>query len=222
MNEVAARWDLSSQEDVEKISKRIRRSYQRIAKGPGDADDCIQEILLRLHDGKHQRATVDQMVIDYVRATHGDKRILSYTERQNIDRAYSFEPRDFERLLSVDCGGERVARVDYSDVRRWIGDKTDRAAFILYVEWGLSEAEIGNLFGFSESRVCQRIQRVQKRLSARIKGQESRDARTRAGGVESVLRAQEERVWRPVEYWQVKSLATEESWGVASFDETGL
>lgn len=50
--------------------KRIRT--QAYVRGYGqDADDIAQDIAIKLLEGRHKHATVDQMFIDYLRRTYG-------------------------------------------------------------------------------------------------------------------------------------------------------
>lgn len=213
------RFNFSSQKDVEKITKRIRAAYQKYAKGLGGADDAVQEIITRMLEGQHQHATIDQCVVDYLRTISGRKGLPGYSGRQALERPSSYESKDLDRLLSVDNGGGRVSRVDFDDVSRWIGDKTDRASFILYVQWGLSEAEIGNLFGFSESRVSQRIARVQKCLRQRIKTQESRFCSEKETSLGRLLSEKTAREWWAMGQRSAQDLARSQPGRMASFDE---
>jgi len=210
------KYDFNKKEDVEKVSKRIRASYQRITKRTNGADDCAQEILLRMHEGKHQHSTIDQTVIDYLRSNHGDSRLPSYSERKKLEYAYSPEPRAMERILELADGGKSPHRLDFDECSRWVGNQIDRAALGLFYQWGLSETEIGNLFGFSESRVSQRLARVQKCISARIKAKESGASSAK---VAIVLREEAERQLWGVGEITFERMETGESFGVASFNE---
>ena len=210
------KYDFNKKEDVEKISKRIRASFKKISKRTNGADDCAQEILLRMHEGKHQHSTIDQAVIDYLRANYGDSRLSSHSERQKLEYAHSPEPRHLERVLELADGGKSPHRLDSDECSGWVGNQIDRAALGLFYRWGLSEAEIGHLFGFSESRVCQRLQRVQKCISARVKAKESGASSSK---VAIVLREETERQLWGVGEITFERMETGESFGVASFNE---
>jgi len=85
--------------------------------------------------------------------------------------------------------------------------------------WGLSEAEIGYLFDVSESRVSQWLQRIQKRLSARVKIEESR---TRKGQMETLLREETEGNRWELEQNETERMERIQSWQVEGFDETSF
>jgi|SRR6185437_617520 len=214
-----ARFDFEKKKDIEKISQRIRSSFQKLSKGIGNADDCVQEILLRMCEGKCLHQTIDQAVIDYLRTITGRKGMGSYTARQNLERADSFGPGDLERVLPVDLGRDLADGVDFERMLRahpW----QDRVCFKLRYGWGLSEAEIGNLFGFSESRASQRLARVQMRLSARIQAEKRAGIPSeREGEMARVLRPEAERqLWGMGEI-TFERMETGQSFGVESFDE---
>ena len=212
----AKKYDLYKKEDVEKISKYIRLSYQKFTKRIDGADDCAQEVIARMLAGQHQHSTIDQAVIDYLRTNSGRKGLPGYSARKKLEHAYSPEPRDMERLLNLANGRKSPDRLDFDECASWIGNQVDRGCLGLFYKWGLDETEIGNLFGFSCSRVSQRLKRIQSCISERIKAKESRAA---SGEMAAVLRPQAER-----QLWGVGEITFErmeigKSIGVASFNE---
>lgn len=90
---------------------------------------------------------------------------------------------------------------------------------ILFYGWGFNEAEIGNLFGISESRVCQRLKRVQEGLSKRIAAQERRES---AGELAKVLCPQAEGVRWTVGKVSFARMEIGKSWGVESYSEASF
>jgi hypothetical protein len=210
------RLNLNKKEDVEKLTRRIKHSFQRITKTTNGSEDCAQQILLRMLEGRHQHSTIDQAVIDYLRANHGNPRVSSYLTRKSVERAAVFEPRDLDRILELSNGGESFNGLDLTECSGFIGGQTDRAVFWLTYKWGLSEAEIGNIFKVSESRISQRISRIQKCIHARVKAKESRET---SGEVASVLRPEAERqLWGMGEV-TFERMETGKSFGMASFNE---
>ncbi len=178
------RYDFNNRADVETISKRIRISYRKLSGGIVDVEDAVQEILTRMCEGKHQHSTIDQAVIDYLRERYGGAGVRSNAKKHALESANATEPKEMERLLNVNNGPELVDRLDFDECSEWIGNKIDRGCLGLFYKWGLNEIEIGHLFGFSESRVSQRLQRIQKCIQQRIKTQESRE---RESQMENVL-----------------------------------
>jgi len=214
-------YDLTSRKGIDGISKRIRISYRKLSGGLGDAEDCVQEILVRMYGGRHKHSTIDQAVIDYLRSTYGDSRVYSHDERNNLNFAVSIETggTSLERLLRNDAGGESLERLNLDECAGWIGNKIDRGCLVLFYKWGLNEAEIGYLFGFSESRVSQRLKRIQKCISARLKIKASRE---RAGQMEKVLCSEAKGNQRRLEQVQAEGLENIQSWPMESDNETSF
>lgn len=206
-----ARLDFTKKEDVEKLQARIRRVFNRLSGGLGDADECAQEILLGMLEGRHQHQTVDQAVIDYLRSQFGRKGEPSYIGRQNLARAHHVEPGELDRLLPVDSRRGVDDGVDFKRMLRGL-ESIDKACFKLFYGWGLSEVEISDLFDVSASRISQRIERVSKRVRQRVAQEKSR---AREGKMESLLRAQE---GHGLECKAGRGMADEKSLCVESFD----
>jgi DNA-directed RNA polymerase specialized sigma24 family protein len=213
------RLNFEKKDEVEKISKRIRISYNKFSKRTDGSDDCVQEILTRMFEGKHQHSTIDQAVIDYLRANHGDTRLPGYSERQKLEYSDSLTERDMERVLGVVDARESSNGLDFDECSRWIGNQVDRAIFWLYYKWGMDEIEIGNIFGFSSSRVSQRIKRVQECISTRIKAKKPGALQEK---VAIVLRQETERnLWGMGEITFTR-METGQSFSVESFNETSF
>lgn len=213
------RLDFNNQKDVDKISKRIRFSYRK-HKGTNHGDEeCVQEILTRMLEGRHQHATIDQAVIDYLRSNHGDARLPSHSERQKLEHAITSGSEELESNIGFVDGRELFNRSDIDDYGRWIGNQIDRATMMLTYKWGLNEIEIGHLFGFSESRVSQRLKRIQKCLYARITASESRAL---SGQMATVLRSETERNLWGVGKITFERMETGQSFRMESFNETSF
>lgn len=176
---------------MEKLSARIRYSYAKYTGSSHGDDDCVQDVLCELVSGRREHSTIDQITIDCLRSRNGRKGLPGYDGRKSLEHAIahgSEEPSAFDvRSTRV----EPDIRMDCERMLRRIGNKIDRASFGLYHKWGLSEVEIGDLFGFSESRVSQRLQRVQGSLSARA-SQEASRKRSGERAMEKVLREEKE------------------------------
>lgn len=189
------RVDIETPRGLEKLSKRIRTSYSRITKSTGGADDCVQEVLCRMFEGKHQHSTIDQCVIDYLRTDTGRKGAPGYTSRLNLINADTIGPRSDDESDGLDYGrvgfdpgaSEGIEGFDWVRcVTRGLS-RDEKIIVSLKANWGFREIEIANLFGVSESRISQRVKRIQERISARIEAQErtkiSRDAERKVAKV---------------------------------------
>lgn len=144
-------------EQAKKLLMRAKASAKRLGFG-SIAEDLAQAVLLRFCEGRGQHQTVDQAVIDAIRAEFGSPRTPGHERRKAVQRPVAgmeaargigVEPRDgldFERLTGM-------------------LEERDRAIAKLIYVWGLTEQEIGDLFGISESRISQRHTVIQARLS---------------------------------------------------------
>lgn len=215
---MSKRYDLSKKKDVDKISERIKWSFKKLSGSSHGVDDCVQYVLCQMLEGKHQRSTIDQIVIDYLRLCSGRKGMASFTERKNLEHAITHGSEEDAAFDGRDSREQSFAGMDCERMLNHIGDKIDRGCFVMFHKWGLSDAEIGHIFGFSQSRVSQRVERVQKCLSARIESEARREkesAETMAG----VLHPQTKRISRDLGEKQSEPMAEGESWPMATLNE---
>ena len=208
-----------NEESIKKLTKRIQISSTKFGFGHVSSE-IVQTILLRMLEGKHQHSTIDQAVIDYLRSEYGDKRVGGYAERQSLNNACSYEQDDIDRFMQHDLGRELAARRDFSGHLVWLGSK-DRAITGLFYRWGLSEAEIADLFGVTESRVSQWLKRIQSCLSARIKAQTRRESE-RSSDMETVLLTETNRDRWKLEQRAFERMEIGKPWTVESFDEASF
>lgn len=214
------RWDLRNEKDIEGIQERIKFSCRKMGR-PDICEEAAQEVYARLLEGKHKHATIDQAVIDYLRTVSGRKGVPSYASRQAFEHSYSYEPRHDANSIVRSFG---INMDDRLDVRRLIGmvRHWERAIMNLYFVEGYGQAEIGNFFGVSESRVSQWLERIQKRISNRVGSEESRLRGQAKEGLETILseKANGNR-WR-VEQGQIEGLARCKSWAMEILDEASF
>jgi hypothetical protein len=166
----------------------LRRRCETIAKRkgyPNEAEDFAQYAAEKWLLGR--RTTVDQLFTDYLRQNYGD-----FRSPGGRDRAIG---RHTQKAIddNIQYSGSNFR--DSPDSRTYVRSGTqylkeesriDQACYMLFHMWGFLETEIGNLFGFSGSRVCQRIKRVQSGLSARIAKEKSEVCREGKRIVEAV------------------------------------
>lgn len=149
------------------IKTKITSSLQKFG-FRAHADDCTQEYCVYMLEGKSQHQTIDQFVIDYLRRTRGGKRVRSYSQRQNFENADSIGAGAHEPAHHGYMGKHLETRIDCVGSLGRIQNRTDREMSILFFHYGYHEAEIANHYKVTESRVSQRLQRVQKCLSERV------------------------------------------------------
>jgi len=135
-----------------------------------DAEEFSQEYALMLFE-KGWRQTPDQACIDYVRKRFGRTGTVSNINGKGreqslshlattygesfIERIIGFEPDPSERRESV----ER-----FTD----LFEGRDRVIFLLRYKWGFMNNEIGHCFGITESRICQRLTEMEKRIQTSV------------------------------------------------------
>lgn len=206
--------------EYHRLRLKISRRFVTISKDkrPESIEDAVQWILSewwRRGDGEtfKRGQTVDQAVVEYLRAhVGGRKGKPGYEERIALENAIPVE--------KVSPYLEAPKSKGNGDFRALIRERRaiERAALILYYEWGMSEAEIGNIFGVSESRVSQRLQRIRQRVredaeeKARSKGKRVRE-------FPKVLPQETKRELRRVEQREAKKVEEAEPRALESFDE---
>ncbi len=211
------RWDIQNPSDIEKIRKRIVYAHTKIA-GPCGADDCAQEILTRMLEGKHQHSTIDQAVIDYLRGARGDKRLRSHSQRKAFGNADSYEQGEYDHSIGVDLGDDLGSRIDrdriVSNFRGW-----QRCLMLMRYRDGLNAKEVADYFGFTESWVCLWDKRLQGRIQARIDSEErARVSRTTESEVARLLPEETKGFWGRLEQATAEGMERCESWSVESID----
>lgn len=128
------------------------------------ADDCAQEIILRMLEGRHQHATLKFAVIDYLRRNLGNPKHSTYETRKSLTRPAYLDEIDFEDRVGLPSGNRL-------DIERLLlaFDPIDRAIFYLHFGWGLTLSECGYVLGFSESRASIRLRRALDYLKDKFK-----------------------------------------------------
>ncbi len=209
------RWDLTDEETCKKISKRIEKSYVKITGRQVGADDCAQEVIEYYLSGKGQKQTIDQAVIDYLRRDSGRKGQRGYSDRIAPKKQLC------ENLVAGDSGLNMEHRLAVKQIiglsRHW-----ERAVMSLKFLEGYGQAEIGDFFGVSESRVCQWVERISGRISKRIKNQDSRAEAKRSREMEEILPQETKGNWGQMEQVSFERMEIGESWGMASFNEASF
>jgi DNA-directed RNA polymerase specialized sigma subunit len=143
--------------------KAIRASaiYKATQKGyPLEwAEDFAQEACERIFHGR--KATVSQLLIDYVRETQGATR---HAENKRIKLELHADGFDDEVLSDPGITGTEPDLLNYLNLLE--GD--DRAIMALKFAWDMTEPEIGAVFGVSGSRISQKVKEITARLRKRL------------------------------------------------------
>lgn len=215
---MSKRWDLTNQKDLKKVQGRIKTSYLKLTKDPGGVSDCVQEVITRLLEGRHKHATIDQAVIDYLRECRNLKGFRRNLKREAPPKSNSYEQNSFDEFIGADPR-ESLGSGIFADQLIGMSKHWERAVMSLFFVEGYGQAEIGNFFGVSGSRVHQWLKRIQKRVQQRIKAAESR---ARACQMETVLSQETKGNWWGMEQVSFERMATCESFGMASLNEASF
>lgn len=210
-----SRWDLRDEKYLKKIKTRIDASFYKFTRTNEGAEDCAQEIITRMLDGKHQHATIDQCVIDYLRKYRNHKGFSRGFEEQDYPVTNSYEHGSFDRFIADDSGRDVGMRIDADRIigmsKHW-----ERAVMTLFFMEEYGKTEIGYLFGVTESRVNQWLQRIQGRISTRITQETSRQEK-RSGTLEKLLPEEAGRDEWAMEFGQSYTVEKFTSFGMDSF-----
>lgn len=152
--------------DIDKLSQRIRYMFMKKSGRTFDIEDAVQSILLSMIE-RPGGATIDQRIIDHLRIESGNKRSGCYEKRKALFWADGIE--EHEPFLSTEKGMDKIFdSIQIAKYIQYIRDSTDRAVVNLFVNWGMNFKEIGDVFGFSESRAHQRFSAGVRAIRSKI------------------------------------------------------
>lgn len=138
-------------DQIRKFTKRIRVACRKF--GISDVEDAEQDLLLKMLENPERISTIDQMLIDYLRKSSGDKRAAGYNVRKAIRDAHSFEQDGFDNFIQRDNGisnRDRCLDIQLSCL------KTDTQRFVLTnLVVGETLGSISKMLGLSPSRISQ-------------------------------------------------------------------
>lgn len=220
-------------ETARRLHKRARIAAER--RGfKSDADDIAQDVLLAFAAKPDSKQTIDQAVIDSIRSSRGRTSGSdddSKSRRKRGSRTHlQFEEVE-EMVPSPGTGDYRLGSLDAhmldalerARLSMPNGGRIERAIFMLIHGYGYTQQEVGNLFGFTESRTCQRHASICGRIQETLLADEERDAsraREKSPAVEALLRDALSRMEREApQYMAEEEPGTMEAAHEAGFDE---
>jgi hypothetical protein len=161
----------------DETARILRKRAVASARGYGFAEfaeDIAQEVLLYFSEGRGERQTIDQAVIDAVRRMFGRPGTPGFSRKQSLERAQSIFDEDGKITVAPRSSGSGDHGLDFERITGLLsGD--DRMMIILSFRYGLINTEIADLFEVTESRISQRLSDIFSKLRQRLE----RDAPSR-------------------------------------------
>ncbi len=156
----------------EKTFRKLRRRVEASSRRMGaeqEAEDITSEIVLNRLAGFGQHQTVQQSVIDSMRRNGWGARGSGVP--YNVYQRSLDSGTDTEEKRSAFSSIEDERTTDptvLSDFKLFIESLTQphRLIACLRILWGFTESEIGYCLGVGESRICQRVAEIHKRIQA--------------------------------------------------------
>jgi len=124
------------------------------------ADDFVGELWMR--QSKNPRANTTQLFIDFLRDLFGRSRIKGKKDFKDPTRV---------GLLPLDAVEHEPwgmpKHMDTAVLLRGLSER-ERVMTVLYFKWGMTEAEIGDVFGLSESGACLVLKKAKEYLIEKV------------------------------------------------------
>lgn len=144
--------DLNNLLSIQRLVRYAARKRFGITSG---LDDLAQEVACRILEGRHQRSTIDQMVIDYLRSSQGQgeakRKLLKALPLESVKKhpCRLSENRILSRLTLLSLSKTLTAR--------------EIEIILLYFAQGLSFREVGEIYRLSASRILRIIKSIRYR-----------------------------------------------------------
>lgn len=157
--------------------KKIRRKVRMATRQHGlqhEWEDIAQEVLTRMLEGKHQHATVDQAVIDYIRKIYGDRRCSTFQAKKSLAKAEHQELDYFDTISALNPWSKLDALIDFKKCIDLIGfdKKAQRAAIYLKYKEDWNQRELADCFGVTEAAISLYFGIIEKWLRKRLRNKE--------------------------------------------------
>jgi DNA-directed RNA polymerase specialized sigma24 family protein len=153
-----------------KIAARKKGFYE-------DADDLAQSLILAMLEGRHKHATIDQAIIDVIRAEHGRPSSGSFAAKKALRQGVKhLSDADNLKFRSVDPRKRMDDGLDYTRMVKALPKREDKIIFILHHKWGFLNAEIGEMFGVTNTRINQRLAAIHRNLRVMLENEEAQRA----------------------------------------------
>lgn len=159
--------------DIKKIRNKVKMAARQFGM-QDEWEDIAQEVLTRMLEGRHQHATVDQAVIDYIRKHQGDNRYKTSIKKRALIKAEHQDLDYFDTLASMNPWSKLDALIDSKKCIELIGfdKKAQRAAIYLKYKEDWSQREIADCFGVTETAISLYLGNVERWLRKRLRRKE--------------------------------------------------
>ncbi len=158
-------YDLTDERDLLKLKLAVKSVYISIT-NKSDYEDCYQQILLKMLEGQHEKASVRQAVIDYLRSNVYNPRTDPTGEVKKFVEAKSFEQGNFDDEIPA----AHKCELDFSRYVARLSNPQDRAAIVLRHKWGFSLEEIAEVLNLSPSYISLILRDAHLKLHIQFNG----------------------------------------------------
>lgn len=151
-----------TQKQINMIASKAKRWAKSYGFGQ-ESEDIAQSVLLKYIKNKEIRVAC--ACIDYVRHEYGRTgKNASSLQKQRINEKRNYVEIDADLYGSESHDNMVASNIDFSTFQTKLKSK-ERAIVTLKYKWDLTEKEIGDCFGVSESRICQILKEIKAKLS---------------------------------------------------------
>ncbi len=128
-----------------------------------ELEDITQEIFCKIVEGHHQKSTMEQAVIDYIRKHYLNRKgTKHYEEKKNLN----LKVLDIEKCYWVQDMHIIDNDIMNDCIKHLVGQ--ERIVFLLMHKWGLSQEEISLVFGVTPVRIHQIHKNAIKQLNVKF------------------------------------------------------
>lgn len=143
--------------DIKLDFRHLYNHGRRLGLSHQEAEDFAQEASLKIHLGRIPK--FEWLLADFLRQTRGSSRSKTGLLKQSLDGSLRRGQMEDDPEQSIEALAD-VQLVSVPKLSRW-----ERAIVVLHAKWGLTFAEIGEVFGLTEAGVSFITRKIRKRIN---------------------------------------------------------